>query len=736
MGHLINPIALRLGHARSWEDNWFVRNLYYPEYLHSIFKIRNYLYFFFTTKYMERRGVLLSHFTLFKFVKILLIKIFLYNIDLEKTSNIYYYQGYALFNASLQKTRANITKETAIPHFYKIYNFDIFFLIYIFDKFFLKSNNYLKKKNLNILKKKKDNNLRVYYYYWNQWVFNLLKNKKEKSYIPPKFLKLFRKKKYIYYNQKKSKISRLDSKVTISFDSYVNMSFMDFYLYLFYKVRVKDLNNDLAYDKSPWKYDYIPKFFDKWLSLIKMYKAFKYLNFRSSKVKNKNHFIFYANFLLYFFNILKKKREGRLIRLRKLTFKFVRLIFYSKFYNKFTFFYGQFLRLLISIMTNIKNTVFKFISITNSSINAKFLARYIGLKLKRKHPLFRVINPIRRELRKFSFQKKESLRIRLLKIYGLELRKLYIINANKKDFHFIILLMNSIYEKDYFLYNKRNKSHMTFDLFIFISLLYKNANKIWKFYIYMKNVFCIYFYWIKKKRGFKLLKRKSSRTLKSLYDIIYIDFIKKYFSNYIFLRKSINILLGFLDNKLFLNLIFGANRLNFDFLYKNFFLFSYDEKIFQILNINFMCLVINAILNNCVLLNYNTLINIDTKTLSISNYFFCTFMDFMYSTYSFKNLEQYAKVNKRLLYYKIKEIYKSNSYLLGFKMSFKGRFSRKQRASSIWFHQGYVPLNTIKANIDFAFFSVPIKNSAVSIKLWLYKNTNSTLWNLQFLNKE
>lgn len=60
---------------------------------------------------------------------------------------------------------------------------------------------------------------------------------------------------------------------------------------------------------------------------------------------------------------------------------------------------------------------------------------------------------------------------------------------------------------------------------------------------------------------------------------------------------------------------------------------------------------------------------------------------------------------------------------MGFKMSFKGRFSRKQRASSIWFHQGFVPLNTIKAIIDYAFFTIPLKNSAISVKLWLYKNT-------------
>jgi ribosomal protein S3 len=55
-------------------------------------------------------------------------------------------------------------------------------------------------------------------------------------------------------------------------------------------------------------------------------------------------------------------------------------------------------------------------------------------------------------------------------------------------------------------------------------------------------------------------------------------------------------------------------------------------------------------------------------------------------------------------------------------MAFKGRFSRKQRASSIWFNYGKVPLNSIKASIDYSFFTVPLRNSAVSIKIWIYKN--------------
>jgi len=100
MGHLVNPIAFRLGHSRSWEDNWYVKNIYYPEFLHSILKIRHYLYYFWTTRNMEKKGILLSHFYIYKFIKNLLIKIFLYYIDLEKNSYSYYAKGVGIFSDS------------------------------------------------------------------------------------------------------------------------------------------------------------------------------------------------------------------------------------------------------------------------------------------------------------------------------------------------------------------------------------------------------------------------------------------------------------------------------------------------------------------------------------------------------------------------------------------------------------------------------------------------------------
>lgn len=55
--------------------------------------------------------------------------------------------------------------------------------------------------------------------------------------------------------------------------------------------------------------------------------------------------------------------------------------------------------------------------------------------------------------------------------------------------------------------------------------------------------------------------------------------------------------------------------------------------------------------------------------------------------------------------------------LLGFKFHFRGRFTRKQRAASFIIQRGNMPLTTISANIDYSFFTIPLDNSLISIKI-------------------
>jgi hypothetical protein len=107
---------------------------------------------------------------------------------------------------------------------------------------------------------------------------------------------------------------------------------------------------------------------------------------------------------------------------------------------------------------------------------------------------------------------------------------------------------------------------------------------------------------------------------------------------------------------------------------------------------------------------------INLKTLLVSTAFLKNMFNFIYYKklwLSFNNANYRADRDD----YKKK----TQAALFGYKLSVKGRLSRKQRASSRWYQEGKLPLNTLNINIDYAFFTVPLKNSAVSIKLWLYK---------------
>lgn len=63
----------------------------------------------------------------------------------------------------------------------------------------------------------------------------------------------------------------------------------------------------------------------------------------------------------------------------------------------------------------------------------------------------------------------------------------------------------------------------------------------------------------------------------------------------------------------------------------------------------------------------------------------------------------------------------NNVGFFGFKFQFKGRFSRKQRSANIWVQKGTMPFNTITTRIQFAFYTIPLINSAMTVRVWLHK---------------
>jgi hypothetical protein len=76
---------------------------------------------------------------------------------------------------------------------------------------------------------------------------------------------------------------------------------------------------------------------------------------------------------------------------------------------------------------------------------------------------------------------------------------------------------------------------------------------------------------------------------------------------------------------------------------------------------------------------------------------------------------------------------KTKICMLGFKFHFVGRFSRRQRASSIWFMQGKVPLNTISARIEFGSFVIPLFNSAIRVKVYINRGSAYNEFSLKLI---
>lgn len=71
---------------------------------------------------------------------------------------------------------------------------------------------------------------------------------------------------------------------------------------------------------------------------------------------------------------------------------------------------------------------------------------------------------------------------------------------------------------------------------------------------------------------------------------------------------------------------------------------------------------------------------------------------------------------------KLKMIDNNTALLYGYKLQFNGRFTRKQRAANLWFTKGSLANSAYFTNIDYATYTITLRFSACTIKVWLYKS--------------
>lgn len=94
------------------------------------------------------------------------------------------------------------------------------------------------------------------------------------------------------------------------------------------------------------------------------------------------------------------------------------------------------------------------------------------------------------------------------------------------------------------------------------------------------------------------------------------------------------------------------------------------------------------------------------------------FINYKYWLYNYKWVRRLFEYNR----IKIKqEVLQYRGFLSGFKFHCSGRFSRKQRAASVFFIDRCIPLSTLSSYVDYGFYTIPIENSAIGVKIWLYK---------------
>lgn len=114
--------------------------------------------------------------------------------------------------------------------------------------------------------------------------------------------------------------------------------------------------------------------------------------------------------------------------------------------------------------------------------------------------------------------------------------------------------------------------------------------------------------------------------------------------------------------------------------------------------------------------NYLIKKKINYRSIYLSSFFYKNIFNFNILKLLWSKLKIINKRNLRQQY-----LPKYKSHIMGFKMIFRGRFSRKDRASKMTLVMGKVPLNTLESKIDYTFLTMPLKNSIISFKIYMYR---------------
>jgi len=613
MGHLINPVAMRIGWFSNWCDSWFSEFIYYPELLHLILKIRLYITYFSSLEDFEKGGIGFSHFEIIYDSYFLLVRIF-------------YYDGIFInWLVEIQEFFGDITREHIALYkkvHFKFYSKLYYIIFYFFFQLFADEDDLL------------DN------FFFEDYFDLLFKSRR----LGKRITNLLSTK----INKRKKGNNKLHE---------LNLKVDDLY---------KFCDDQLLLQES--FIECLPFFFSQFTSQ-RLLSQIVYINWEDNSFFVQR-FVFYVYFFKNFFisvsNDVFAFSETKDFFISNTLLLSLFSLFYCRFYFAF---FGTFLNYIIGILAPqffIKSEVFL---LDNDSITAQFLSMFFVKKFIQGYGLRELLNPISKELRVVAYITRG--------VTNAFFKKAMIASA---EYVYKASLIRSFIAKFFLIYKR------FFIKFFFSYSTWFNCYLLWFFIWFFKkfNYFSYAFIGLSK----NFFNKKHSFIFFFNYDMGYV------------ITNSILI---------------------FDQLFYDFFL-QKDFSIYLYFLFDDLCSNFNIILNNDF--KYFT----DFSGFMAATFFLNRLLRYSYWKYNFNWVVNFKGLNKHNL--RADKLLPSSG-LLGFKIFFRGRFSRKQRASSIWFAQGNVPLNTLSATIDYGFSTIPLRNSLISVKVWLYKTDLYFRWFLK-----
>lgn len=416
------------------------------------------------------------------------------------------------------------------------------------------------------------------------------------------------------------------------------------------------------------------------IKLFRLVRIAKYSAYVKKFMFNKNKKFFYWNkvhlhfvlFLLMYVNakIVIGKTSLWSVPSRNTILRRLYYIGGSKFEVQFWLEAACFyLKYIFELITKFSKIYCNFYLTNNNCVNAKFLSRYIARKLQQGYPIKVLLNPIKKELLyllAISTMPSSS-------FFKLGIKK-YIKNKVKFD------MIKSLFK-------------------IMLSYIFVNFKKIRKFIFlkektYLNLDLLMIYIWLN-----DLIKNKK----KNLNNIN--SFAIEYFTKKI-------IYICFFENT---NFFVNSKSLIYPKI-NNLFILSKENKF-----LNFFNWIYDYMIINKYSLKSNLIFNEQSSSLRGLGRNLSRFFKYYYLNYCYKS--GYNSLNINFLKSRIKKSTKGTN-LMGYKMYLMGRFTRKQRAGHLWFSKGKTPLTSIMSFVDFAYHSLALKNSTITVKIWLYKNND------------